>query len=244
MMSCNSISASSRRRSAGRLWRSCGGGFWSRSRRASDRALPDFDSPFYAGCMLVRPDDGGIDGMLLVSWRPKNFARISNAASHTPILLQRVKRTKTEFQLPYGSGMSRQGAPVRRTQRMPLTIRRLSEIGGPRSPRSGSKGLRMCHSEFVRSPATECCLPQKGSLESKPDSSVKNCQRGLANRRNRRKISQVCRSGAISTQNAGMLLICSYRNTGEGGDEYIRVWGQRRTAVAEWLRLRRAGRTS
>ena len=45
-------------------------------------------------------------------------------------------RTKTEFQLPYRSGMSRQGAPVRRgkIQRMPLTIRRLSEIGGPRSP--------------------------------------------------------------------------------------------------------------
>ena len=60
-----------RRRSAGRLWRSYGGGFSSRSRRASDRALPDFDSPFYAGCMLVRPDDRGIDGMLLVSWRPK-----------------------------------------------------------------------------------------------------------------------------------------------------------------------------
>src|SRR6476661_5659640 len=77
---------------------------------------------------------------------------ISNAASHTPSLLQRVKRTKTEFQLPYRSGMSRQGAPVRRTQRMPLTIRRLSEIGGPRSPRSGSKGSRMYHSESVRSP--------------------------------------------------------------------------------------------
>src|SRR3954454_6262588 len=46
-------------------------GFSSRSRRASDRALPDFDSHFYAGCMLVRPDDRGIDGMLLVSWRPK-----------------------------------------------------------------------------------------------------------------------------------------------------------------------------
>src|SRR5260370_21875735 len=43
----------------------------SRSRRASGRALPDFDSPFYAGCMLVRPHDGGIDGMLLVGWWPK-----------------------------------------------------------------------------------------------------------------------------------------------------------------------------
>ena len=41
------------------------------------------------------------------------LAKVSNAASHTPSLLQRVKRTKTEFQLPYRSGMSRQGAPVR-----------------------------------------------------------------------------------------------------------------------------------
>ncbi len=39
--------------------------------------------------------------------------------------------TKTEFQLPYRSGMSRHGAPVRRTQRMPLTVRRLFSIAGP-----------------------------------------------------------------------------------------------------------------
>src|SRR5262249_23923707 len=74
------------------------------------------------------------------------LAKVSNAASHTPSLLQRVKRTKTEFQLPYRSGMSRHGAPVRRTQRIPLTVRRLSGIGGPRSPRSGSSGSRMRHS--------------------------------------------------------------------------------------------------
>src|SRR5262249_8753280 len=61
----------SRRKSADSPWRSCGDGFWSRSRHASGRALPDFDSPFYAGCMLVRPHDGGIDGMLLVGWWPK-----------------------------------------------------------------------------------------------------------------------------------------------------------------------------
>ena len=98
------------------------------------------------------------------------LARISNAASHTPILLQRVKRTKTEFQLPYRSGMSRQGAPVRRTQRMPLTIRRLSEIGGPRSPRSGSKGLRMYHSESVRSPDSMLPPPvHEGFLERRAD---------------------------------------------------------------------------
>jgi hypothetical protein len=54
------------------------------------------------------------------------LAKVSNAASHTPSLLQRVKRTKTEFQLPYRADMSRHGAPVRRTQRIPLTVRRLA----------------------------------------------------------------------------------------------------------------------
>src|SRR6266478_2179818 len=67
------------------------------------------------------------------------LAKVSNVASHTPSLLQRVKRTKTEFQLPYRSGMSRHGAPVRRTQRIPLTVRRLSGIGGPRSPPTGEQ---------------------------------------------------------------------------------------------------------
>src|ERR1700741_330108 len=64
------------------------------------------------------------------------LARVSNAASHTPSLVQRVKRTNTEFQLPYRFGMSRQGAPVRRTQRMPLAVRRLSATAGPCPPRS------------------------------------------------------------------------------------------------------------
>src|SRR5205807_10495647 len=40
------------------------------------------------------------------------LARVSKTTSHTASLLQRMKRTKTEFQLPYRSGMSRQGAPV------------------------------------------------------------------------------------------------------------------------------------
>ena len=92
------------------------------------------------------------------------LARVSNAASHTPSLLQRVKRTKTEFQLPYRSGMSRHGAPVRSTQRMPLTVRRLSKIGGPRSPRFGSNGLRMRHSESVRSPRLNAASSRKAAL--------------------------------------------------------------------------------
>ena len=115
-----------------------------------------------------------------VSAAGPRLASVSKAASQTPSLLQRVKRMKTEFQFPYRSGMSRQGAPVRKTQRMPLTVRRLSGIAGPRSPRSGSNGSRMRHSESVRSPRTQCCLLQKGSLKSKLNSSVKNCQHSLA----------------------------------------------------------------
>jgi hypothetical protein len=41
---------------------------------------------------------------------------------------------------------------VRRTQRMPLIVRRLSATAGPRSPRSGSNGLRIRLSASVRSP--------------------------------------------------------------------------------------------
>src|SRR5580704_17287053 len=92
------------------------------------------------------------------------LASVSKTASHTPSLLQRVKRTKTEFQLPYRSGMSRHGAPVRRTQRMPLTVRRLSKMAGPRSPRSGSNGLRMRHSASVRSPRLKAASSRKAAL--------------------------------------------------------------------------------
>jgi hypothetical protein len=92
------------------------------------------------------------------------LARVSNTASHTPSLLQRVKRTNTEFQLPYRLGRSRHGAPVRKTQRMPLTVRRLSATAGPRSPRSGSKGLTMCHSACVKSPRLNAASLKEGSF--------------------------------------------------------------------------------
>src|SRR5262249_41191392 len=105
------------------------------------------------------------------------LAKVSNAASHTPSLLQRVKRTKTEFQLPYRSGMSRHGAPVRRTQRIPLTVRCLSGIGGPGEQRVENAPFRV---RYIA--PTQCCLLQKGSLESKLDSSVKNRQNALLSR--------------------------------------------------------------
>ena len=114
-----------------------------------------------------------------VSAAGPRLASVSKAASQTPSLLQRVKRMKTEFQFPYRSGMSRQGAPVRKTQRMPLTVRRLSGIAGPRSPDREAMD-RECAIPSPSYRPNSMLPPPKGSLESKLDSSVKNCQHGLA----------------------------------------------------------------
>jgi hypothetical protein len=102
-----------------------------------------------------------------VPWPPRSpsEANISKAASQTPSLLQRVKRTKTEFQLPYRLGMSRHGAPVRRTQRMPLTVRRLSFIRGAALATVGEKGIENAPFHVRQIASTQCCLPKKkGSL--------------------------------------------------------------------------------
>ena len=71
------------------FWPSRGGDFWWRSRRARGRTLPDFDFPFCAGGMLMRPRRG-IDGRFLVG-RRSQIRECSNAASHTPSLEKTVK---------------------------------------------------------------------------------------------------------------------------------------------------------
>jgi hypothetical protein len=50
--------------------------------------------------MLVRPDDRGIDGMLLVSWRPKTRQDFECRVPHAD-LAPACEAPKTEFQLPY-----------------------------------------------------------------------------------------------------------------------------------------------
>ena len=52
--------------------------------------------------------------------------RAANTRSHTPDFAQRVKRLCTLLCLPYRSGNSSHCAPDRKTQRTPLTNRRLS----------------------------------------------------------------------------------------------------------------------
>ena len=80
-------------------------------------------------------------------------ARASNIRSHKPPAVQRLNCRCTEFQLPNSSGRSRQGAPVRVTQKIPSSVRRWSRGGRPRSgPDSVTKGAKNAHSASVIRP--------------------------------------------------------------------------------------------
>jgi hypothetical protein len=58
---------------------------------------------------------------------------------------------------------------------MPLTVRRLSAMAAT----IRKQGVENAPFRVRQIAATQCCLPQKGSLESKLDSSVKNRQHDL-----------------------------------------------------------------
>jgi len=94
-------------------------------------------------------------------------------ASQMPASLQRRKRWYTVIHLPYLSGTSRHGAPVRRCQRIPFTIGRLSCAGRLFRPRSaGSKSFSRRHSASLRSPRLKDPSSPRGILESECDSGV------------------------------------------------------------------------
>ena len=76
----------------------------------------------------------------------------SRIRSNRPSRCQRRKRSYTVCQGPYRSGRSRQGAPVRSTQRMALRIVRWSFHGQPRPPLlDGSRSQINCHCSSVSS---------------------------------------------------------------------------------------------
>lgn len=94
-------------------------------------------------------------------------------ASQTPARLQRRKRWYTVIHLPYFSGTSRQGAPVRRCHKMPFTIVRLSCAGRLFRPRSaGKRSLSSRHSASLRSPRLNDSSSPRGIFESDRDSCV------------------------------------------------------------------------
>lgn len=133
-------------------------------------------------CLSTRRPGAGLaagDG------RPFRFWRAS-LCSVTIALIVTGRKRPAEFGLPpQGQALPHRDRRRRRpfvpewprNRQAARDVRRLSAIAGPRSPRSGSSGSRMRHSEQIA--ATQCCLLQKGSLESKFNSSVKNRQHGL-----------------------------------------------------------------
>jgi hypothetical protein len=60
--------------------------------------------------------------------------------------------------------MSRHGAPVRRTQRMPLTVRRLPFYRRATLAAIGEKGIENAPFRVRQIASTHCRLPKKGSL--------------------------------------------------------------------------------
>ena len=85
--------------------------------------------------------------------------RASRTRCQTPLRFHRVKRVKTMFQGPKGSGRSRQGAPVQCFQMMASTIRRLSRRGRTiLSCSLGKRGSSLAHIRSVRKVLPTLCL--------------------------------------------------------------------------------------
>jgi hypothetical protein len=109
-------------------------------------------------------------------WRELSAIACASAeavASQTPASLQRRKRWYTVIHLPYFSGTSRHGAPVRKRHKIPFTTVRLSCAGRLLRPRSGgSKSFSRRHSASLRSPRLRDPSSPRGILESGRESGV------------------------------------------------------------------------
>ena len=94
----------------------------------------------------------------------RSLARARRTASRTPSSVHLWKRRWHVWYGGYRSGMSFQGAPVRRTQRMPLSTSRLDRHGRPRPSvrrgNSGRSGSMISHCLSVRSMARTPCSQQ------------------------------------------------------------------------------------
>ena len=114
--------------------------------------------------------------VLSMLWRELSaiaWARVVATTSQTPLSLQRRKRWYTVIHLPYFSGTSRHGVPVRMRHKIPFTIGRLSCAGRLLRPRSaGSRSFRSRHSASLRSPRLKNPSSPRGILESRIESRV------------------------------------------------------------------------
>jgi len=113
--------------------------------------------------------------LLSINWTSQSTApaassscwTAANTRSQLPATRHRQKRLYTVDHGPYRSGRSRQGAPVRSRQRMPLMICRWSLFVRPVSGFSGgSSGSSRSHSESVSSP--RCLMPMVEQIPAHP----------------------------------------------------------------------------
>jgi len=131
-----------------------------------------FLSPPFAPAAEICPRTV-VESMLWRELSAMTWARVVATASQMPASLQRRKRWYTVIHLPYFSGTSRHGAPVRMRHKMPLTIGRLSDAGRFLRPRSGGRSsFSKRHSASVRLPRLIIPSSQERILESNTESAV------------------------------------------------------------------------
>jgi hypothetical protein len=111
-----------------------------------------------AGCMLVRPHNGGIDDQV---FEVRIFHPAQRkVAARRPFFVHHRKRLNTLFQLPNSSGRLRHGAPARTNHKTASTNRRLSAPCRPLSPcLPGISGSIRCHCPSVSARGIKIALP-------------------------------------------------------------------------------------
>ena len=136
--------------------------------------------------MLVRPHDGGIDGMLLVGWWPKTRQGFECGIPHAELAPAcEAHKDRIPITVSLGHVAPRSAGaqnPENTVDRSPLVRDRWTTFAPIGEQRVENAPFRV---RYIA--PTQCCLLQKGSLESKLDSSVKNRQHALVDPR--RKLS-------------------------------------------------------
>jgi len=156
--------------------------------------------------MLVRPHDGGIDGMLLVGWWPKTRQGFECGIPHAELAPAcEAHKDRIPITVSLGHVAPRSAGaqnPENTVDRSPLVRDRWTTFAPIGEQRVENAPFRV---RYIA--PTQCCLLQKGSLESKLDSSVKNRQHAL-----------VPGLGGIARQSAAPSLIAALgqRTTLEG----------------------------
>jgi hypothetical protein len=128
--------------------------------------------------MLVRPYDGGIDGMLLVGWWPKTRQGFECGIPHAELAPAcEAHKDRIPIAVSLGHVAPRSAGaqnPENTVDRSSLVRDRWTTFAPV-----GEQWVENAPFRVRQIAPTQCCLLQKGSLESKLDSSVKNRQHAL-----------------------------------------------------------------